>query len=101
MIPIGRIVHATNSPLGLPPNPAVAEHRRGILPAGLGILETALSDDRPFLAGDRPTVADCTLAAGLQFGRFRDVELPEGFERIRAWDERYRERPAAKAVLSA
>jgi len=101
LIPIARIVHATNSPLGLPPNPAVAEHWRGILPAGLGILETALSDGRPFLAGDRPTVADCTLAAGLHFGRFREVELPEGFERIRAWDERYRERPAAKAVLSA
>ena len=29
--PVARIVHATNSPLGLPPNPGVAEHFRGCL----------------------------------------------------------------------
>ena len=101
LIPIARIVHATNSPLGLPPNPEVAAHFRDALPSGLGVLEEALSDGRPFLAGETPTVADCSLAAGFQFGRFRGVELPEGFERVRAWDERFRARPAAKSVLVA
>jgi glutathione S-transferase len=99
LIPIARIVHSTNSPLGLPPNPAMAAHFEQVLPKGLGVLESALADGRPFLAGAQPTVADCTLAAALQFGRFREVGLPDGFERIRAWNERYRERPAAKTVL--
>jgi glutathione S-transferase len=99
LIPIARIVHSTKSPLGLPPNPAMAEHFEQVLPMGLGVLERALADGRPFLAGAHPTVADCTLAAALQFGRFREVALPDGFEHVRAWDERYRERPAAQAVL--
>ena len=96
---IARIVHAANSPLGLPPNPVLEEHNRQLLPDGLNVLEAALSDGRPFLAGETPTVADCTLAAGFQFGRFRQVELPGGFERLVAWDERFRARPAAKSVL--
>jgi glutathione S-transferase len=101
LIPIARIVHATNSPLGLEPNPGVETQAREALPRGLSVLDTALSDGRPFVVGERPTVADCSLAAGLQFARFRDVQLPDGFEHVRAWDERYRQRPAAKAVLVA
>ncbi len=96
---IAFIVHATNSPLGLAPMPEVAEWFRQGLPEGLRVLDERLSDGRPFLAGDRPTVADCTLAAGLQFGRFRQLEIDPGFEHLVRWDAAYRERPAAKAVL--
>ncbi len=94
-------MHATNSPLGLPANPGVEAHYRDALPNGLAVLDDALSDGRPFLAGETPCVADCSLAAGLQFGRFRGVELPTGFEHLRGWDERFRARPAAKSVLVA
>lgn len=101
LLPIARTVHATNSPLGLPPNPGVAAHYRDELPHALGVLEATLADGRPCLAGKTPTVADCSLAAALQFGRFRGIELPDGFELVRAWDERFRQRPAAKSVLIA
>ncbi len=98
--PIAAIVHATDSPLGLPPNPAVAEHARASLPANLAIVEDRLSDGRPFLMGERPTIADCTLAAAFQFGRFKKVEIPASYEAITRWDTAFRERPSATQVLS-
>jgi len=99
--PIARIVHATRSPLGLPPSPEVAAWARSVLPEGLGRLDAVLADGRPFLAGERPTIADCTLAAAFQFGRFGGVERPAGYARLERWDERYRARAPAQSVLSA
>jgi len=99
LFPIARIVHATKSPLGFPPNAEIAAHFRRMLPDALGVLDAALSDGRSFLAGRAPTVADCTLAAALQFGRFGGVELPQEFEEVRRWDEEFRQRPSAESVL--
>ena len=99
LLPIGQLVHATNSPLGLPPNPAVAERARDALPVRLNFLNERLSDARPFLAGERPTIADCTLAAALQFARFGKVELDPDYEHVARWDREYRERAPARAVL--
>lgn len=96
---VAGIVHATNSPLGLPPQPEVAASLRRALPPALGALDHALSDGRPFLAGDRPTIADCTLQAGLQFGRFRELDVLEGYEHLARWDRAYRERVPAQQVL--
>jgi glutathione S-transferase len=96
---VARIVHATNSPLGLAPNPAIADHFQELLPPNLAFLEASLAESGPFIAGSRPTIADCTLAAALQFGRFRKLEFLDGYENLARWDAFYRERPAAKAVL--
>jgi len=49
--------------------------------------------------GDRPTIPDCTLAAALQFGRFKSVEIPAGLEAIARWDAAFRERASARQVL--
>ena len=96
--PVARIVHATKSPLGLPPIPEVAAASRRILPDVLRVLDAGLADGRPFFGGDRPIVADCTLQAALQFARFAeiDLELPE---RVARWDRNYREREVARSVL--
>ncbi|MBM4335841.1 MAG: glutathione S-transferase family protein [Deltaproteobacteria bacterium] len=99
LLPIAQIVHATRSPLRLPARPEVAAHFREALPRVLELLDAKLADDRPFLAGAGPTVADFALAAAFQFGRFGGVEIEARFERIARWDLAYRERPAAKAVL--
>jgi glutathione S-transferase len=98
--PIARAVHATRSPLGLPPAPEVAAHALAALPDGLARLDAVLADGRPFLAGAHPSVADCTLAAALQFARFGQLELPPPGAQLSAWDLRYRARPAARSVLS-
>ena len=56
LLPVGRIIHATNSPLGLAPNPGVAAHFRSVLPEALRVLDARLSDGRPFVTGDRPSI---------------------------------------------
>ena len=99
MANVARIVHATNSPLGWPPIPAVAEQAREALPHALRVLDARLADGRPFLAGERPSIADVTLAAALQFGRFGGVPLDPRFENVTRWSDAYRARPPAKAVL--
>ena len=100
LLPVGRIVHATNSPLGWPPVPEMAAFFRGVLPDGLRLLDTQLADGRSFVAGQRPTIVDCTLQAALQFARFGKVEIDPSFEHIARWDRAYRERDAARSVLS-
>ena len=99
LAPLTQIVHSTNSPLGLAPVPEVANWFRERLPTGLRLLDDRLSDGRPFLAGDRPTIADCTLAAALQFGRFGKVELDPAYGNLSRWDAHYRARPEVAGVL--
>ena len=99
LISIGRIVHATRSPLGLPPSPEIAENAQEALKRPLQLLDDCLADGRTFVAGSQPSVADCTLAAALQFGRFGEVALDPSLENLHAWDRRFRERPSAKVVL--
>lgn len=98
--PVAWTIHATNSPLGLPPIPEVAEWARGILPANLALLDERLSDGRPFLAGARPSIADCTLQAAFQFARFGKVEIDPRYTQLVRWDRSYRERPCVQDVLS-
>ena len=100
LIPLGGIIHATRSPLGWPPNPGLAEYLGKILPTALQVIEARLSDGRPFLAGDDVSVADCTLAAALQFGRFGRIALDPALIHLKRWDQAFRDRPAARAVLS-
>ncbi len=100
LIPVARIVHTTNSPLGLPPVPEVAAHFRALLPQALGFLDERLGDGCPFVAGRRPTVADCTLQAALQFARFGKVGIDPAFANLARWDRAFRERPSAQAVLT-
>lgn len=97
--PTAEIVHATASPLGLPPNPAVAKHFREWLPQNLAIVDERLRDGRPLLMGEWPSIADCTLAAALQFGRLGKVDLDPAYEHIARWDAAFRERVSAKQVL--
>jgi glutathione S-transferase len=97
--PIVEIVHATVSPLGLPPNPEVAAHCREQLSHLLDRVNERLADGRPMLMGDAASIADCTLAAALQFGRMGQVEIPASHEHIARWDRTFRQRASAQQVL--
>ena len=101
LYPVTRILHTTRSPLGLPPNPAVAAYFRAVLPDALRVLDERLSDGRSFVAGASPSIADCTLAAAFQFARFGEVEIAPTFASLARWDRAYRDRPAARSVLLA
>lgn len=58
-----------------------------------------LSDGRAFLMGNSPTIADVTLAAGLQMGRMKQLEPEPSLGRFARWSAASRERPAAQQVL--
>ena len=97
--PMNACVHAKNSPLGLPPDPEKAARLEADLQVPLGYLEDLLGDGRPLLLGEKVSIADCTLQASLQFLRFAEADLFGDRPLLRAWDERYRARPAAQSVL--
>lgn len=96
---MGTYAHAKNSPLGRPADPAKAAEMEAELQTPLDFLEHLLADGRPLLTGEQVSIADCTLQASLQFVRYIDADLFGERPLLRAWDERYRQRPAAKAVL--
>lgn len=62
-------------------------------------LENELCHGRPFLLGERATLVDCTLAAGIQFARFREMGLPGTYPAITEWYEAYKARPHVQAHL--
>ena len=97
--PMGGYGHATNSPLGLPADPEKAALLHQAMQSPMDYLETLLGDGRPLFLGDRVSIADCTLQASLQFMRFVKVDVFGDRPLLREWDQRYRERPAAQAVL--
>lgn len=97
--PMGTYGHAVNSPLGYPKDDAKAAQMEAAMQTPLDYLENLLSDDRPLLLGERVSIADCTLQASLQFMRYVEVDVFGDRPLLRAWDERYRLRPAARQVL--
>ncbi len=97
--PMGGYGHATKSPLGLPPDPEKAAQLKESMQTPLNYLEDLLSDGRPLFLGDNVSIADCTMQASLQFMRFIETDLFGERPLLRAWDERYRARPAAQKVL--
>ena len=98
-VPMGRYAHAAKSPLGLPPDHAVAAAAEEGLQGPLDYLESLLDDGRALLTGEQAAIADCTMQAALQFLRFVEADLLGDRPNLRAWDARYRKRPAAQAVL--
>ncbi len=97
LLPIARYIHATNSPLGLPPNPALAEEAGKGMTTGLRLLDDIV-DDRPFVAGDTPTIADCTLFAAFFFADFGKVAIPAEHRNLARWHAAWKERPSAAAA---
>jgi glutathione S-transferase len=97
--PMGAYGHAVNSPLGYPKDDEKAAQMEANMQTPLDYLENLLSDSRPLLLGDRVSIADCTLQASLQFTRYVEADVFGDRPLLRAWDERYRVRPAALSVL--
>lgn len=96
---MGRYAHATKSPLGRPAEPAVANEAEANLQPAFDYLEEKLADDRPFLTGSDPSIADFTLQAYCQFLRFIEADLFGGRSGLRAWDARFQASPSGQAVL--
>lgn len=97
--PLGRYVQATVTQVSSYPEPGVAAHFLSQIPAGLEFMDRQLQTERQFVAGDQPTMADCTLAAILEFAQAKDVQVLTNYPAVAEWFKRYRARPAVKALF--
>jgi len=96
---LGVWVHVYKSPIGLPPDPQRAAELEERMQPAFDFLNDTLSDGRPFICGDAPSPADCTLQAFLNFMRFTGKNLIAEFAHLQSWDEAYRARvPVANIV---
>jgi len=53
--------------------------------------------DRPFVAGDRYTIADITLLIGVDFGRVSDIRVDPQHKNLTRWYAEISSRPSARA----
>lgn len=100
LLNVSRYIHATRSPLGMPARPEVAELARSQLADNLTVLDARIGAG-PFVAGERVTVADCTLWAAFNFAAFRELEIDPRFANAIAWRERFAARPSVSGGLLA
>ena len=77
-------------------SPEAAENARGRLENALAVVNDRLSRST-FVAGETPTIADCTLLAALDFAAFGGIEIPARFEHVHRWHEAFKQRPSAQA----
>jgi glutathione S-transferase len=77
--------------------PEAAENAKTRLAANLKALDDEIGN-RPFVAGERPTIADCTLLASLDFAEFAGVPLDGNqFKNVARWYAAFKQRPSAQA----
>lgn len=94
---VARVFHNTLSVLpGRTPDPAQAAIARRDLEKPARYLDSVLADGRPFLAGARVTIADCTAFAAMEFDRTGNLGI-EWPPHLAAWFARFRARPSAEA----
>lgn len=74
-------------------NQAWGESNRERAVSGMSYLDGVLRE-RPYLAGERFSVADITAFAGLAFADFAKIDVPEDLARLRAWRARVAQRPS-------
>ena len=74
--------------------PEVAESAIGQLNNSLAVLDKLIGSNA-FVAGARPTIADCTLCAALQFADLTHVEIDTKFGNVHRWYEAFKQRPSA------
>jgi glutathione S-transferase len=77
-------------------SPQAAESARDVLTGTLRVLDAKIGS-RPFVAGDKPTIADCTLFAALSFAEFAQVPVDPKFTNVHRWYESFKTRPSAGA----
>jgi glutathione S-transferase len=73
-----------------------AETARTQLAATLKVIDEKIGTS-PFVAGERPTIADCTLLAALEFGEFAGTPLDPAFTNVARWYADFKKRPSAQA----
>jgi len=87
---------AAAAALGARPSPEAVEYARSYLRAALAVLDGEIGA-APFVAGDRPTIADCTLFAALETAGLVGVDAGARFPAVERWYAAFARRPSAAA----
>ncbi len=69
------------------------ERQRARALSGMRYFDEVLAD-KPYIAGDRFTMADITAFAGLIFADFAKIDVPDECTNLKAWRERVASRPS-------
>jgi glutathione S-transferase len=77
-------------------SPDTAETAKTRLTNNLKVLDAAIGS-RPFVAGPKPTIADCTLFAALEFAEFAQAPVDGSVQNVHRWYEEFKKRPSASA----
>ena len=73
-----------------------AENARTQLAGTLKVVNDRIGTNK-LAAGERPTIADCTLLAALEFADFAGVPLDPAFANVTRWYADFKKRPSASA----
>src|SRR5262249_17772501 len=77
-------------------SPQAAENAHGRMQNALKVLDAQLAT-RKFVAGDSPSIGDCTLLAALDFAAFGGIEIDPAYTNVHRWYEEFKQRPSAHA----
>ena len=77
-------------------SPDAAESARSALATNLNVLDDKIGSN-PFAAGDKPTIADCTLFAAMAFAEFGQIPIDGSLKNVHRWYESFKQRPSAAA----
>jgi glutathione S-transferase len=73
-----------------------AESAKTALTTNLKILDDKIGANK-FVAGDTPTIADCTLFAAMGFAEFAQILIDPSVKNVHRWYETFKQRPSAAA----
>ena len=73
-----------------------AESAKTALGQNLAILDAKIGSN-PFVAGSKPTIADCTLFAAMGFAEFAQIQIDPAVKNVHRWYENFKKRPSAAA----
>jgi glutathione S-transferase len=77
-------------------SPDAADTARNMLKNASRVLD-GLIGKGPFVAGAKPTIADCTLVAAFNFAEFAGVPMDPECANLQRWWNNFKERPSAQA----
>ncbi|MGC9958381.1 glutathione S-transferase family protein [Roseiarcus sp.] len=99
LLPIAQVLRHSHPHMAEMENPQVPEWAAANRPRALramAIVDEALRD-RPFIAGDRFTVADITGLVALDFAKPARIAIPQELANLIRWRETLKARPSATA----
>jgi glutathione S-transferase len=76
--------------------PQAAEQARAALPTALRFIDDRIGR-HTFVAGERPTIADCTLYAAFEHAERADVGIDDSCQNLMRWYATFGRRPSARA----